>query len=246
MAEGEIETWPYDAATTIFRQSMRTHFEAPFMYLLVGRERAMLIDTGTGDADLGAAIDRALCDHDVDLVVAHTHGHSDHVGGDARLAGRPRTTVVGHALEVVEATFGLGADADAFGTFDLGDRVLDVIPVPGHERTHVAFYDRNTSLLFTGDVLYPGRLYVRDWPTYKASIARLVAFIDGGRAVRHILGSHVEVSATGEEFADGEEHANERWHALDERNLRDLHSALQGTAAPRRIDGRDWIVIPVD
>jgi hydroxyacylglutathione hydrolase len=241
-----VEMWPYDATTTILRQSIDTHFEAPFMYLLVGRERAMVIDTGTGDADIGAAVDRAIADRDVDLVVAHTHGHSDHVGGDARFAGRARTTVIGHAISAVEETYRLSGVSNV-GRFDLGDRIVDVIPVPGHEPSHVAFYDRDTQLLFTGDVLYPGRLYVRDWPTFQASIARLVRFIDDGHPVQHILGSHVELSSAGEEFPDGASaHPNERFHALGEAHLRELHATLQAMDAPRRVPRRDWVIVPVD
>ena len=45
---------------------------------------------------------------------------------------------------------------------DLGDRIVDVIPTPGHNETHIAFYDRNTALFFSGDFLMPGRLLIDD------------------------------------------------------------------------------------
>ena len=63
-------------------------------------------------------------------------------------------------------------DAD----IDLGDRVIDVIPIPGHEKSSIALYDRQTGVLLTGDTLYPGRLYVpaADFATFVESVQRLV------------------------------------------------------------------------
>src|SRR4051812_23025665 len=52
------------------------------------------VDTGTGNAGLREAVDELLRERDLELLVAHTHGHGDHVGGDAELLSRPRTTEV--------------------------------------------------------------------------------------------------------------------------------------------------------
>ena len=60
--------------------------------------------------------------------------------------------------------------------YDLGDRVLDIIPIPGHQPAGIAIYDRRTAILLTGDTFYPGRLYVRDQAAYVRSIKRLVDF----------------------------------------------------------------------
>ncbi len=242
----DVEVWAYDAATVVLRQSIRTHFEAPFMYLLVGRERALLVDTGTGDADVRGAVDHVLAalGHDVELVVAHTHGHSDHVGGDASFSSRPRTTVVGHRLEAVEETFSMSLGQ---GAIDLGARVVEVLAVPGHEPSHVAFYDRTAGLLLTGDVLYPGRLYVREWDVYRESIARLVRFVDDARPVRHVVGSHVELTEAGEELMAGaSSHPDERFHALGEHHLRELASRLARLEEPVRMAARDFVIVPVD
>ena len=43
------------------------------------------------------------------------------------------------------------------GRIDLGDRIIDVIPIPGHDVLSLAYYDRQTGILLTGDGLYPGR-----------------------------------------------------------------------------------------
>ena len=55
--------------------------EAVFSYLIIGTERAMLIDTGYGLGDLAAEIREIT---NLPLVIVNTHGHCDHVGGNAR------------------------------------------------------------------------------------------------------------------------------------------------------------------
>jgi glyoxylase-like metal-dependent hydrolase (beta-lactamase superfamily II) len=71
--------------------------------------------------------------------------------------------------------------------------MLDVVPIPGHEATHIALYDRQTGLVLTGDTLYPGLLFVNDWTQYRASVARLRTFL-ATRTVSHVLGAHVEMT----------------------------------------------------
>jgi glyoxylase-like metal-dependent hydrolase (beta-lactamase superfamily II) len=73
--------------------------------------------------------------------------------------------------------------------------VLDVLAIPGHQAEHIAIYDRRTGLLLTGDSLYPGLLFISDWPTYRASISRLAAFA-ASRRISHVLGAHVEMTST--------------------------------------------------
>ena len=55
--------------------------EGVFSYLIVGRQRAVLIDTGYGLGDLKAAVESLTS---LPLIIVNTHGHCDHVGGNAR------------------------------------------------------------------------------------------------------------------------------------------------------------------
>jgi glyoxylase-like metal-dependent hydrolase (beta-lactamase superfamily II) len=234
-AEGDtpLQSWAYEPTTYIFRESPRSHFEAPFVYLLVGSRRALLVDTGTGtvDVELHAAIDAALDGRELELVVAHTHRHGDHVGGDAALSRRARTTVV--ARPPVDA-------------IELGDRTVDVLAIPGHEPSHVAFYDRKTGLLLTGDSLYPGRIYVTDLDAFRDSVERLVAFVAADHPVAHVLGSHIELSASGEEYDDGASaHPGERQLALGSEALDDLLATLRSMGAtPARTRRPDYVIVP--
>jgi hydroxyacylglutathione hydrolase len=73
--------------------------------------------------------------------------------------------------------------------------VLDCIASPGHDEAAITFYDGSTGLLLTGDTIYPGRLYVRDWPAFVATIDRLLSFAET-HAVSHVLGCHIEMTTT--------------------------------------------------
>ena len=97
-----------------------------------------------------------------ELLVAHSHSHGDHTAGDVQFADRPDTTVLGADLAAVTGFFGLPDWPEGTAQLDLGGRVIDVIPSPGHDQPAVTYYDRSTGLLLTGDTVYPGRLYVAE------------------------------------------------------------------------------------
>jgi hydroxyacylglutathione hydrolase len=200
----ELQVHHYDEHTVILRQNKAVHYEAPFLYLLFGNDRALLVDTGaTAEAELfplRATVDRLLAGwltaHPRDryeLLVAHAHSHGDHVAGDGQFADRPDTTVVGADLAAVTGFLGLPGWPQGTAQVDLGDRVLDAIPSPGHDEAAVTWYDRSTRLLLTGDTLCRGRLYVFDWPAFSATVDRLLAFAEE-QPVAHLLGAHIEMT----------------------------------------------------
>src|SRR4051794_26083943 len=209
-AEPLLQLHWYDPHTVIIRQSKSVTFEAPFLYLFFGNERALLLDTGaTADETLlplRATVDSlieewttrrlsAAARQTYRLVVAHSHAHGDHVAADGQLVQRPATVVVGHSVPEVAAFFGFEDWPRDRPTFDLGDRPLDVVALPGHHPAHIALYDSWTGLLLTGDSVYPGRLYVHDPLAFAASMDRLATLAEQ-RAVRHVLGCHIEMSTT--------------------------------------------------
>jgi len=95
---------------------------------------------------------------------------------------------------------------------DLGGRIVDVIPAPGHNETHVVFYDRRTGLLFSGDFLMPARLLVDDPVAYVASAQRVADFVRD-KPVAAVLGGHVEMNRAGEVY-DWESTYHPDEHAL--------------------------------
>ncbi|GMA24960.1 hypothetical protein GCM10025864_27190 [Luteimicrobium album] len=199
-----IEVHALEDDTVLLRQSKRSNHEAPVLALMFGSERALLLDTGaTADPTafpLRTTVDALVADwlgrnprEDYGLVVVHSHAHGDHVAADGQLADRPGTVVVGKELADMQAFFGLGepgSDDDEVA-FDLGDRVLTVLATPGHHPTAITLFDPRTGILWTGDSVYPGRLYVDDRRAFATSTARLAAFA-ADHAVTWVVGAHVE------------------------------------------------------
>ena len=192
----------YRPGLFVLRQPACTNYEKPFLYLLVGQSRALLLDTGAGGIAVAAPVDSILgawrAAHGGaprELVVAHSHGHEDHVAGDDQFRARPGVTLVAADTDAVRAFFGFRAWPTDSAVLDLGGRVLDVLAIPGHEPASLAVHDRATGVLLTGDTFYPGRLYVRDTAAFAASVARLTAFT-ASRPISAILGTHIEQART--------------------------------------------------
>lgn len=208
--DGTTDQEPYtqvqalDSDTFVIRQSVKTNFEAPFVYLLFGKDKALLVDSGAKDGHIRPAVDRLIADwlkahhrSDIPLVVAHSHSHGDHIAGDATFGDRPNTTIVGLKPTDVAGFFGVKSWPNDIATFDLGRRVLSVIPTPGHQSAAIMFYDPRLKILLSGDTLYPGRLYVpiNFLADERASIDRLAAFA-AKHPIRAALGAHIEMTRT--------------------------------------------------
>jgi glyoxylase-like metal-dependent hydrolase (beta-lactamase superfamily II) len=198
----QLRVQPYNDDFAILRQAACTNYEKPFLYLIFGRDRALLFDTGAGHVDVAARVDsliRAWLARNqrtsIALVVAHSHAHGDHVAGDSQFVNRLNTVLVGRDTAAVRAFFGIARWPADSGVFDLGGRILDILPIPGHQPASIAVYDRRTGILLTGDTFYPGRLYVRDTAAFANSIDRLAAFV-ARHHVTHMLGAHVENTRT--------------------------------------------------
>lgn len=254
--EPQMQVQRYDRDTFVIRQSIKTNFEAPFLYLLFGRDRALLLDTGAGGLQVRPTIDgliaQWLADHhrsSIPLVVAHTHGHSDHHAGDAEFKDRPQTMVVGLSAPEVASFFGIADWPHDVAAFDLGGRRLQVIPTPGHHPSHIMIYDPRTRLLLSGDSLYPGRLYVpvNLIADYRESIDRVAAFTRTHK-VSHVLGAHIEMSrAPGVDFPGrSPSHPEEHVLELPPADLLELQAALHdmGDSAVRQVHP-DFIVQPL-
>jgi glyoxylase-like metal-dependent hydrolase (beta-lactamase superfamily II) len=254
--EPQTQTQRLDADTYVIRQSVKTNFEAPFLYLLFGKDRALLLDTGAGGLKIRPAVDAAitqwLAEHgrvSIPLVVAHSHGHGDHRMGDAEFRERPDTIVVGLTAPEVAAYFKIADWPHDIVRFDLGGRMLDIIPTPGHQPAHIMVFDRRTRLLLSGDTLYPGRLYVpaNMFADYRDSIDRVVAFSRHNRP-RHILGAHIEMNRSpGHDYADAAPtHPDEHALELSYADLLELHAAVHAMGDTLTHDVHDnFIIFPL-
>ncbi len=147
------------------------------IYLVEGTEKALLIDTGTGMADLKGYAESLT---DLPIVVVNTHGHPDHAGGNFQFETvylHPRdftlasqfTNPESHANSVKntldqnpELESVLIADIsnypepelmpiEAGYIFELGGRELEVIEVPGHTPGSLVLLDKQNQMVFSGD-----------------------------------------------------------------------------------------------
>jgi hydroxyacylglutathione hydrolase len=255
-AEPQTQVQRYDPDTFVIRQSVKTNFEAPFLYLLFGKDRALLLDTGAGGLKVRPTIDGVIADWlrahhraSIPLVVAHSHSHGDHRMGDPEFKDRPDTVVVGWTAPEVAAFFKIADWPRNVAKFDLGGRILDVIPTPGHHPSHIMIFDERARLLLSGDTLYPGRLYVPvdQFSAYRDSIDRVAAFTKG-RRVSHILGAHVEMTATpGKDLIQAAPaHPGEHALELPYADLLELQAAVHAMGETVTKDVHDdFIVFPL-
>ena len=202
----EWQVHEYNPDLFLLRQSGCTDYEKPFVYLFFGKQRALLFDTGSRKGNLAPTLQRLMHlylvrNHreSMPLIVTHSHSHGDHIAGDAALQALNDpaipVTFIPPTVDGAKQLYKIDHWPDDLGSIDLGDRVLDAIAIPGHDTASIALYDRQTAILLTGDSVYPGRIYIRDFPAFALSNARLVKFT-ADKPVSHILGCHIEETRT--------------------------------------------------
>lgn len=201
-----IQVHAYNRNLYILRQSQCDIYEGNFLYLLFGDEKALLMDTGAKPSSpVWETVDRIVRAWlnannmaSIELIVAHTHSHFDHIQGDSQFVGKPFvSTIVGNDLPSVTQFWGFSDFPFDQPSIDLGNRVIDVLGTPGHHPNSVTLYDHRTQLLLTGDIVYPGHLFVftpQDWPVFQESLRRLVEFA-ALNPVEWVVGCHVEMGA---------------------------------------------------
>jgi hydroxyacylglutathione hydrolase len=248
-----LQVYLFDADTYVLRQSKCVHYEAPFIYVLFGRHTVFVQDTGaTEDAAVFPVYEtiRKLIqergDAELKLLVTHSHSHGDHRAGDAQFRGKPGVTLVEPNNEAVRKYFGFTQWPEGTATVDLGGRSLTVLPVAGHQTESLAVFDPQTGWLLSGDTIYPGRLYVWDWPTFKASVRRMAEF-SRTHPVTAVMGTHIELSKSGEQFPAGSTfQPNEASLVLTPEDLAELDRLLQQAGdEPKEIATNSYVVSPV-
>jgi glyoxylase-like metal-dependent hydrolase (beta-lactamase superfamily II) len=157
------------------------------LWLIKGRERDLLVDTGLGVASLRQHLTELI---DKPLLAVASHIHFDHAGGIHEFDQRAIHAAEAPALRAGDAYEALCSQpgwihADHFeqlphpgfnveqytfqgaeptqelqegDVIDLGNRALEVLHLPGHSAGCIALYDRRSQALFSGDVIYDGEL----------------------------------------------------------------------------------------
>lgn len=253
-----IEVFQFDAATYVLRQNKCVHFEAPFVYVLFGEHTVFVQDTGaTADPtqfplydvvqNLVAQRERRPGAERVRLLVTHSHSHGDHTAGDPQFRDKPEVTLIEPDGEAVREYFKFANWPRGSATIDLGARQLVVMPAPGHQDESIAVYDAKTGWLLTGDSVYPGLLYIKDWNMYRSSIHRLAEFARTHQ-VSAVMGTHIEMSRTpGKVFPRGSTfQPGEIGLALTVEDLFDLDENLRRAGTePEEITMPKFVVTPI-
>ena len=159
-----------------------------------------------------------------------------------QFAGRPDTVIVPRPLEVMKRFYGLaGSWPSGSGRIDLGDRAIEVIPTPGTHRDGVSFYDPYCDLLFTGDLIFPGKINIGNDKDFVASLERIKAFV-AAHPVKWIFGGHIDMM-----FVPGRYYPRFATYKPYERLL-EMDPALvdQLLHYAREIQGKDMMLIRPD
>jgi glyoxylase-like metal-dependent hydrolase (beta-lactamase superfamily II) len=160
------------------------------IWLIRGRDRDLLIDSGMGLRPLKAEVsvlrDRTIaavcthchfdhigCAHEFDVRLGHeseadVHAHPDLDNTCARkwITGELLTALPhkGYSLEQYRITPApLTGYLDEGDVLDTGDRAFNVFHMPGHSPGSIALYERATKTLFSGDIVYDGLLIDNAW-----------------------------------------------------------------------------------
>jgi glyoxylase-like metal-dependent hydrolase (beta-lactamase superfamily II) len=131
-----------------------------YSYLVIGDEKAMMVDTGMSKASIREFAETIT---DLPIEVVNTHGHFDHTGGNGWF---DKIYMTAFAATEAKNTFGdssypLDYEIDIIFegyVFDLGGRTLEVISIPAHNAGSIALLDKENKILFSGDELEAGQV----------------------------------------------------------------------------------------
>jgi len=251
--DAAIDVYRHEPTTFILRQNKCLSFEAPFIYVLTGEDKVLVLDTGAtespADFPLYKTVQSVIGAETMatkEILIVHSHSHSDHYKGDTQFAGKPNVTLVSTSGDDMKSFFGFREWPSEYVSLDLGGRKLTVIPAPGHQEEGIAIYDPRTKWLLTGDTLYPGYIYIKNWQDYKNSIARLASFA-GSNDVSAILGAHIEMTTEpGEYYPIGTTYQpHEAALDLETDDLLKLNAALQASDEEKELVFDEFVVAPM-
>jgi len=167
-------------------------FYEPYQYeealstLVIGENKALLVDTGCGIGNIRKAVEEVT---DLPVMVVNTHAHNDHIAQNylfdevAMLdhfwshkaqEGLPHSEMA-HLIAEGMLWKELPAGFDPMNyhvpgfkvtrwlhegdKIELGNRSFEVLHTPGHTPDSICLLDREDKLFFTGDMFYTGGIY---------------------------------------------------------------------------------------
>ena len=202
------------------------HWEETNCYLLVGKENALLIDTGLGVSDISKEVLKIT---NKPVIAVPTHVHWDHIGG---LWNFSEFYVHESEKDWIEENFPLSnefvrkmlvngnnlterTNVDDYAVFqgnskkiltdgdiiDLGNRKIKVLHTPGHSPGHMCFFEEKTGYLFSGDLIYKGTLFANyestDPEKYLESVQKIAKL-----SVKRVFPAHHSMEIPTEMISD--------------------------------------------
>jgi glyoxylase-like metal-dependent hydrolase (beta-lactamase superfamily II) len=177
----------YEVEPGIFAIYEPAQWQEVISYLIMGKDNALLFDTGNGIGDIREVVDR-LTNRPVTVLNSHTH--FDHIGGNNQFSqilsvstafsvvnsqgldnqmvkteASPAALCHGLPPGVTQADhrilpFTITGQVQEGTIIDLGTRKLEVLRVPGHTDDAIALLDREAGFLWTGDTFYEGPIWL--------------------------------------------------------------------------------------
>jgi len=177
----------YELEKDIFAIYEPFQWQEVISYLVIGADKALLVDTGNGLGDIKAVVDQLTT---LPVTVINTHTHFDHIGGNhqfnnilsvatefsignskgvnnemVKLEASSEALCKGLPEGVTQAShaikpFSITGQVGEGDVIDLGTRKLEVLQVPGHTDDAIALLDRQAGFLWTGDSFYEGPIWL--------------------------------------------------------------------------------------
>ncbi|WP_027622981.1 MBL fold metallo-hydrolase [Clostridium lundense] len=200
------------------------HWEKVHSYLLIGKECALLIDTGLGIGNIKKEVDLLT---DLPIKVVTTHVHWDHIGGhnlfsdisvhqeDAKWLrnGIPmpidvirKNVICQPFIKEAPKEFDINKYNIYTGNptkelidndiIDIGSREIRVIHTPGHSPGHICLWEEEKGYLYTGDLIYIGTLYAFYPSTDPIQFKHSVDKISQLNNIKNILPAHNDLNVS--------------------------------------------------
>ena len=195
------------------------HDEKAISYLIVGSKQALLFDTGMGIGNIKEIVRKITT---LPILVINSHTHFDHIGGnhlfddiivfDHGFSKNNAQHGYSHSLLLVPARaknftqFPVSFNPDTYDISSFvwnkqireGD-IIDISPfrfkilhTPGHSPDAICLYEKEKGMLFAGDTLYEGPLYLflpeSDKLQYQKSLKKIMSLSN----IKKIFAGHNE------------------------------------------------------
>jgi glyoxylase-like metal-dependent hydrolase (beta-lactamase superfamily II) len=172
-------------------------------YLIMGKKRAMLIDSGLGILNIRQEIEKIT--KNLPIILVNTHCHFDHIGGNHLFEkvlipnDNFAINAAAHGVSTSQITeyFDVNEFKDLLNgkpyqilpfkytrlledqdVIDLAPFKFQIIKTPGHSSDSICLFEKENGWLFAGDTLYDGPIFLHlaesNFADYMKSIQKLL------------------------------------------------------------------------